>query len=557
MSDSLPGYAGPAPGAATAPPPRPADFQPGGAGRRRWLAAAGWVVGGAALFAFFVRIAMNFPQNSDGASDALAAWNMLHGTPLLHGWLLADVTFYTLELPILMLSEIFFGLSVLSSYVASAIVYLLVAVCAVALAVRGSAGIARLARGGAALAVLAIPLAIPYGLWVEIGPPDHMGTSVFILLSFLLIDRDRIPRYTAPLVGVILCAGQLGDLTVRYTAVPAIILVSAYRMAVARRVRTADGALAAAAILSVPAEIVVRGVMRHFGAYMMNTPDSALVPAKWPHNVALLWDVVRWLFGANRAPGVPLHGALTILGLISLFAAAAGLIAVAVRWRTASRPEQALALVIVFNLAAFVLSSIPTATDSHEIAVVLPAGAILAARFLVPARITARLRAGAVATVAAAAALVPLVAAATFPRAHQHSDTVVAWLEAHHLSYGLAGYWSASATTQSSGGKVEVRTIAVQGKTAWTYDWEMDTDWYDATRYYANFVAIEDNQPALTAAMAERAFGKPATIGTVRGWEILVYNHNLLKQVKASALPPVELRADPRGPWRVQLLLSG
>jgi hypothetical protein len=540
MADSLSGHASPAHAAATAPRPQHPARLSGGAGRD-WLAAASWVVGYTALLAFFVRISLNFTQNSDGANNALQAWDMLHGNLLLHGWILGDVTFYTLELPVLMLTELFFGLSVLSSYIASSVVYLIVVACAAALAVRGSGGAARLARCGAAVAVLAIPLAIPYGLWVELGPPDHMGTSVFVLVSFLLIDRDRIPRCTAPLVGVILCAGQLSDVTVRYIAVPAIILVSAYRMVGARRVRAADGAIALAAAVSVPAELAVRAVLRHFGAYLMVAPDSALAPpGKWAHNAALAWDVLRYLFGASRVQGVPLHGALTILGLIALFAVAAGVVSVAVRWRSASRAEQALCLAIIFNLAAYVFSPIPAATNSHEIAGVLPAGAVLAARFLVPARITAPVRAGAAAAVAAAAALVPLVAATTFPRATQQSDNVIAWLEAHHLSYGLAGYWSASATTQNAGGKVEIRTIAVQGKTAWTYNWEMDTGWYDAAGYYANFVVVEDRYPALTTKMAEWVFGKPASIGSVPGWEILVYHKNLLTQVKAAPLPRVE-----------------
>ena len=71
-----------------------------------------------------------------------------------------------------------------------------------------------------------------------------------------------------------------------------------------------------------PAELAVRAVLRHFGAYLMVAPDSALAPpGKWAHNAALAWDVLRSLFGASRAQGVPLHGALTILGLIALFAA--------------------------------------------------------------------------------------------------------------------------------------------------------------------------------------------------------------------------------------------
>ena len=50
------------------------------------------------------------PVNSDGANDALQAWDMLHGNVLLHGWWLGDVSFYTTELPQYALLELAFGL---------------------------------------------------------------------------------------------------------------------------------------------------------------------------------------------------------------------------------------------------------------------------------------------------------------------------------------------------------------------------------------------------------------------------------------------------------------
>jgi hypothetical protein len=40
--------------------------------------------------------------------------------------------------------------------------------------------------------------------------------------------------------------------------------------------------------------------------------------------------------------------------------------------------------------------------------------------------------------------------------------------------------------------------------------------------------------------VAEWVFGKPASIGSIPGWEILVYHKNLLTQVKAAPLPRVE-----------------
>src|SRR5271169_2849675 len=61
---------------------------------RRWWAAAAWVGGGVALFAFFLRISLSGRVDSDGVNNALQAWDMLHGNVLLHGWLIGDATFY-------------------------------------------------------------------------------------------------------------------------------------------------------------------------------------------------------------------------------------------------------------------------------------------------------------------------------------------------------------------------------------------------------------------------------------------------------------------------------
>ena len=88
---------------------------------------------------------------------------------------------------------------------------------------------------------------------------------------------------------------------------------------------------------------------------------------------------------------------------------------------------------------------------------VLPCGAVLAARACVPARITGRItgmpRTFLAVTATALAALVPLAAAATRPALRPATAPLAAWLEAHGLTYGIAGYWDASVVTmQSSNG---------------------------------------------------------------------------------------------------------
>jgi len=63
------------------------------------------------------------PTMSDGASQELQAWAMLHGNVLLRGWSLSDVSFYTTELPEYMLVEILRGLTPGVVQIAAALTY--------------------------------------------------------------------------------------------------------------------------------------------------------------------------------------------------------------------------------------------------------------------------------------------------------------------------------------------------------------------------------------------------------------------------------------------------
>ena len=505
--------------------------------RHRWvrrpLAAAAWIAGCMALFAFYLRISFTGYVTSDGANNALQAWDMLHGHLLLHGWIIGDATYYTFELPVLAFTEILFGLGDLTSHVASALTYLIVTVSAVALALTGSRGLARVARCGVVVVVLAAIFHVgSYAAYLLLGPPDHTGTSAFLLVSFLLIDRLPARWYTSPLLLAILCAGQVGDATVRYVAVPAVVVVCGYRVLAARSVRTGDAANALAAAVSVPLASVVRAVMVHFGAYQMLAPKTAVSPlVRWPHNAALAWDALRVLYGVEAGSGSPspVRDAGYILGLACLLAAAAGFARVVWTWRTASRAEQLLCAAIAVNLSAYVVSTIPVPGNPYEIVAVLPCGAVLAARACVPAHI-GTLRAGLTVGLASIAALLPLTVAAVQPAAAAPTAPLSAWLRAHGLTYGIAGYWTSSATTLQSGNGVQVRAVAMPGRQVIRYDWETDTSWFDASRHDATFVITNLAGKGLSPS-AESYFGKPVMIEYVAHWAILVYHKNLLRQV--------------------------
>ena len=518
------------------PAPSPRPVGPGGSGHRwvpRLLAATAWIAGGAVLFLCYLRISFTYHVTSDGANNALQAWDMLHGHLLMHGWILGDATYYTFDLPVLALTEIFFGLQDLTSHVASALIYLIVTVCAVALAVADSRGLARVARAGVVVAVLTATFHVEWNAPYLLGAPDHVGTSVFLLVSALLIDRAPARRYTSPLLLAILCAGQIGDATVRYVAVPAVVVVSVYRMAAARKVRTGDAANALAAVASVPLAAAVRALMVHFGAYQMVAPRTAIAPpGRWPHNAAIAWHAIRVLFGAEVAASSanPARDAGYVLGIACLLAVAAGFARVVWTWRTASRAEQLLCAAIVINLAVYVVSTMPIPSNPYEVVAILPCGAVLAARACVPRRIPDRLRAGLTTGLVAAVALAPLAIAAARSPAMAPTAPVTAWLEAHGLTYGLAGYWNSSVITLHSGGQVQARAVVIQGSRVIRYDWETDTQWFDPSRHDATFL-ITDLAGIGLSPLAEHYFGKPDQIVRVSHWAILIYRRNLLTQV--------------------------
>jgi hypothetical protein len=510
-----------------------------GVHRRRWLIAAAWAGAVVALFAFLYRIELAWPVSSDGANIALQSWDMLHGHVLLQGWIVSDAAFSTFEVPMGAVTEALFGLTPTAAHLVPVLAYLIVAVLAVMLAVSDSHGAARVARAGVVVAVLAAVLTRA-AVYIPLEQPDHTGTSAFLLVSFLLIDRFPARRFTAPLVCLILLAGQIGDATVRYTALPAIIVVCAYRMVAARKIRTADAAIAIAAAVSYPLATLIRTVMLRLGGYVMLPPRNHLAPPhEWPGHAEIAWQNIRYMFGAVSDPGARLGIAGAVFGFACLIAAAFGFARVIWSWRRASRAEQMLCAAVVFTVVVYVVSTIPNLGNARDIVAVLPCGAVLAARACVPARIATPRRAVLAVAAAAVAALLPLSAAATRPYPVTQGGSLATWLEAHNLKYGIAGYWDASDVTFVSDNRVQVRAVVSNGPKYSAYWWETKPSWYNAAQHDATF-AIADIPPSVdphsTVADWERSFGRPATAYRVGGQVILVYHKNLLRQI---AIPPL------------------
>lgn len=503
---------------------------PAGAPRRRWPAVAGWVAGGLALTAVFVRISLTARVMSDGGTLALQSWDLLHGYLLLHGWQVSDLNCYFIELPVIALAEAIFGLGDFAQHVGSSVTYALVTIVAMAAAMAGSSGTARVVRGGAVLAVLAAPL-FAGSMFLVVEEPDHIGTSMLVIGSFVLIDRWPARRFTAPLLLVILTAGQFDDRLVLYTVVPAVVAVCGCRAIAAWSLRSPDVLLAGAALASVPLGDLYGKLWLRIGGFVTPPLWQGISPERlWPRHVLTTWENITILYGGG-AVGTVTPGPKAYFGLACLLIAVLGLARVAWRWRRASRTELMLVIVIICNVAIYVPTGFAYLGNAHDLALLLPCGAVLAARVM-PARFSgAAAGAAAVAGVVLATA-VPLGYAASRPSYQPPKAPLAAFLEAHHLSYGLGTYDDGPTVTVLSHGKVQLVPVHVGYDTLAPYTFEAKKQWYFASRHDATFVVARPDM-GFRPSLFEHYFGKPAETYKLDIWVIMVYKKNLLRRLSS------------------------
>ncbi len=512
------------------------------AGRRDWPltvgAGLGWLALCLVLYTCYLHVSRTMPANSDGASNALQAWAMLHGNPLLRGWVLSDVSFYTTELPQYMLIELARGLTPDVMHIAGAMTYAVLVVLAARLAKGGATGVEGLLRAGLAAGIMVAPQLS--GVYVLMLEPDHVGSAVPVIMLLLLLDRTGRRWWVPPLAFALIGWALVADQVVLLTAAGPLAFVAlarAYNAAVRKQApgRSAwfEVALAVAAVASVVAASRAIALIKASGGFTVWPVTNLLAPfAHLPGNLQQVVLGILVLFGANF-PGqrVSFNAVLALLHLVAVGLVAWAVAAALRRFAGADLVVQVLAVAVLVSILAYLLS--PKAGDpdsSREFAAVLPFGAALAGRLLAGRLQQARL-------IPALAAVFALYVAGLLmivgkPPAAAQNQALASWLAAHKLTYGLADYWLANSTTVASGGKVAVRAIQT-GRQAVPYLWEAEPSWYSAAAHLANFVVLPSvgRSPGTlppTAGSVLRLFGQPATVYFLADYTVLVWNTNLL-----------------------------
>jgi hypothetical protein len=521
-------------------------------GRLAWVAA--YAVAGVVLFLCYLRVSATQVVAPDGASNALEAWSMLHGNPLLRGWTLTDVSFYTTELPEYIAVELIRGLGPSVVHTSAAFTYTLLTLLAGLVAKGRQAGREGVARAliGSGL-MLAPQLGDP--VYVLLGSPDHVGTGIPLLLTFLVLDRAPRRWWTPPLIALMLTWAMIGDsLTLVVAVIPLAVVcaIRVYRGLVVRGTSLAaqwfELSLIAAGVVAAGLATLVLRVIGHLGGFSLLAPVQGLVKAAHVGlHLRLAVEGVLALFGADVFDHP--QGAEVVITWFHLLGV--GLVAWAVGRalrRFFSRDDllvQVLVVAIAVNLAAYVISSLPVSIfDTREIAPVLPFGAVLAGRLLADQAVKARLRPMAMAPAAAVALALTCYAAAlgfaaVQPAMPARNQTLADWLVAHHLDTGLGVYTEDNVTTLDSGGRLLLITAYWESTGARPRAYQSEASWADPRLHYANFVvntSVDGPRSDIPYRDLLSAFGRPAATYHVGAFVIMVWHKNLLDDLRE---PPV------------------
>ena len=501
------------------------------------------------------REARQIAPQSDGASNALQAWAMLHGNLLLRGWRTTDVSFYTTELPVYMLVEAVRGLSSGVAAIAEAVNYTLLVVGAALVAKGRARGREGLDRAAVAVALMLAPSLIA-AKWL-LNSADHAATPIWVLLALLVLERAGRRWHGPVMAGLVLAWATVGDPLVQVIGILPLALAGLARILptarassrgqdypggpawrVPLRERWYELSLVAAAGAAVAAAHLATALISSAGGWqVMSSGEWFVTAGSLPSNLAVETEDFLGLFSADffgQKAGLSI-----IPVLVHLAGAAVVAVAIVIALRRFGRGDltaDVLLAAIGCNLLAYLLLYKASPGQIREVSPVFALGAALAGRTLgaplARARLEPLLAAG------TAAVLLTMGPALTGPAQPSLVHPLARWLTAHHLRSGLAGYWQANSTDLDSttpGGRPAITIRPVKGDGTGRpvpYVWETYLPSFGPASGPADFLVLTTGllaaKPAITVAGAAREFGAPAHVYRFRQYTIITWNHNIL-----------------------------
>lgn len=382
------------------------------------------------------------------------------------------------------------------------------------------------------------------GVSVLMLQPDHVGTTVPVLLSWLVIDRAGRRPWVPAVVGLMLGWALAADALVLYIGIAPLLAVSLMR-AYQEIVQGQRGfsaawyelALIAGGLVALAIGLAAPQLVHWLGGYHVAPAPHFFDGTHLPSSAWLTVHGLLLLFGANfYRLGYSFVTALVLLHMVGLGLAIWGFCSGLRRFlKVDDRIAQLLVAGTIIIIAAYLFG--PQATSlgtTREIAAVLPFGAVLAGRLLAGRLLAARLLpALALVMLGYVLTLAINIVPGPAPAADSELST---WLAEHGYRYGLGNYWVANSVTVGSENHVRIRAVTTGQSHLVPYRWESQSSWYDARHHTANFVALtlvpgKDKNYFAWVGQMTRTFGRPARTYHLGKYMVLVWNYNLLTRL--------------------------
>jgi hypothetical protein len=503
-------------------------------------------------------------HGSDEANPLISGYEMFHGNPLLRGWQEAASTFYGIDLVLMGLLTLIFGLSPKILTITPAIFWALT----VWYAMRIAARFAPPDRSKLAVVYVFIVLGLPPLFSNNIIPfilcvaPIHIGAILFGVIVFILARKHLFSseHQLATLVGlaVVLVILTMSDpfspffcalpllltsLTVRVAEEKkkyVLILVTLFSLAVGKLMLPVIALLGGFQASSMPATFVkfddlsknisllTQGLLAIFGTSFFGKEIGL---AKGDH-VFATYLASGPLVSLVRIPFVVLLCALLARSRCAVYA----LFRAEVRSSNRSTQEPlhlmlfwSITIVLTANIFSNLLVNVMT---TRYVLPVYIFGAIFLAINVAKFRFERSFLVLAFA-ISAVSLVCGYLTVGKQPRfADDETQQLTLWLRANSLTEGYAPYWSASIVTAISAGTLRVRALAPDGSGKIVpFRWIANDNWYKPSSFTQRkrFVVVDNVSlkfPIITESQVVETLGPPEAVQHVGKFTINVYDAN-------------------------------
>ncbi|HEY5271609.1 MAG TPA: hypothetical protein VIJ34_00085 [Acidimicrobiales bacterium] len=526
-----------------------------------------WIAVALVLLTLFTLAAVHtVPRTADNATVLLEGDAMVHGSVLLHHWLLSLDSFWTIDAVFYALGVAIAGLNYNLLFVIPAL--LATCVVIVAIAFVRSCSRSRAWIPGAIAVALLLALPSPDFAYYLFQGPWHVGTTLWSLVAYWLITR-RAFGWSWVVAVIFLSLALLGDLVALAIGV-APCLIAGILWGLRDRTWRRGFSAISCGVASVALAFDLRWIAAAIGTFSYAYRN---VPLSWHTAGTNLSSLGNRLMGFLGVDNIDLPGVTngnSVERVAHLLGAAAVLVGLgAAIYRSVKRPVSSvdsqdteqratrlndlLLAGVLGSLLLFVAGS-PTnrLTDTTFLTPAVVFASILAGMGVttISQRVLNRRRellkpvaallGSALAVVAIGAYTTAFATVLQRPATTELPKQLGSFLIAHHLTSGLGDYPTSSLVVAATGGTAKVRPLIPAGSQLLIADIrQVAIDWYKGVRF--NFFVYNFQHPwrDVTAARAVRTFGAYSQAFTVGPFRVLVWRHAL------AVPPPVAVSATP------------